>query len=56
VLGHALHGSDPAGALRHWREAYAIFADVGTPEAAEVAALVGEAGDAQLLGSKVRWR
>lgn len=45
VLGHALlRRGGPGVAVEHWREALTLFADIGTPEADRVRALIGEYG------------
>ena len=36
-LGHACHADcDPAGARSHWQQAFALFTELGTPEAGQV--------------------
>ena len=36
LLGHALRHTDPGAAEIHWRRAYDLFVDVGTPDAVDV--------------------
>jgi tetratricopeptide (TPR) repeat protein/transcriptional regulator with XRE-family HTH domain len=40
ILGHALYPAGADAALPHWRQALALFTEIGTPEADHVRALV----------------
>jgi tetratricopeptide (TPR) repeat protein/transcriptional regulator with XRE-family HTH domain len=44
TLGHALRITDGAGAAACWREAHALLADIGSPDADQVGALLRQAG------------
>jgi len=40
ILGHALHPQGADAALPHWRQALALYTEIGTPQADHADALV----------------
>ncbi|HEU4426061.1 MAG TPA: tetratricopeptide repeat protein, partial [Pilimelia sp.] len=54
LLGQALRHSDPGAAKAHWRQAYDLFVDVGTPDADDVLSRLGQLRTSAAFGGEGR--